>query len=98
MKKLIKKKKILKSKVRSNKNVKKIFAVINQQIILVNILQKEISTMNKAFKIDLSATLINLNKELSKFTSENSLISDNDRTRINKVLNYWYPDEKSKLK
>lgn len=98
MKKLIKKKKILKSKVRSNKNVKKIFAVINQQIILVNILQKEVSTMNKAFKIDLSATLINLNKELSKFTSENSLISDNDRTRINKVLNYWYPDEKSKLK
>lgn len=98
MKKLIKKKKILKSKVRSNKNVKKIFAVINQQIILVNILQKEVSTMNKAFKIDLSATLINLNKELSKFTSENSLISDNDRTRINKVLNYWYPDEKSKSK
>lgn len=98
MKKLIKKKKVLKSKVRSNKNVKKIFAVINQQIILVNILQKKVSTMNKATKIDLSATLINLNKELSKFTSENSLLSDNDRSRINKVLNYWFPDEKSKSK
>jgi len=54
--------------------------------------------MNKATKIDLSATLINLNKELSKFTSENSLLSDNDRSRIIKVLNYWFPDEKSKSK
>lgn len=84
------------AKALESKNLKKLLKKKKSLVKKLRKLRKKIVKFHKNIKNAEKGTLKNIKS--IKALSIKSIISDNDRARINSVLNYWYPDEKSKIR